>query len=423
MSTGAIRSGHLPGVNGRGAERADDPLAALARAFGRKRRVAVVHDWLVTYAGAERVLEQILSLFPDADVYTVIDVLAGDARDFLHGAHVYTSFLQKLPVLRHRHRALLPMMPFAIEQLDVSGHDLVISSSHAVAKGVITGPDQLHLCYCHSPIRYAWDLQHEYLREAGMQRMKEWMARWYLHRLRIWDVRTANGVDEFAANSNYVARRLHKIYRRDAHVIHPPVNVDAFTVRTDKDDFYLAASRMVPYKRMPLIVEAFRAMPDRRLVVIGDGPDLRRVQRLASANVEVLGWQPFEIVRDLMQRARAFLFAAEEDFGITPVEAMACGTPVIAYGSGGVRESVVDGMTGLFFDEQTVPSIAHALHRFDVEQRRFDPATIRNRAEQFDIPRFRERFAAFVMRAWNERMREYAETEAADRLTVVPPRR
>jgi glycosyltransferase involved in cell wall biosynthesis len=251
-------------------------------------------------------------------------------------------------------------------------------------------------------MRYAWDLQHEYLREARMRRTKEWLARWHLHRMRIWDARTANGVDEFAANSSYIAKRLHKVYRRDAHVIHPPVDVDAFPLHYEKEDFYLAASRMVPYKRMPLLVEAFRAMPDRRLVVIGDGPELERVRRIASANIEVLGWQPFEVLRDHMQRARAFVFAAEEDFGITPVEAMACGTPVIAYGHGGVRESVIDGVTGLFFDTQTVPAIAEALHRFEADADRFEPETIRRRAEQFAAPHFRRRFAEFAVHAWSD---------------------
>ena len=402
MSTPRIHAARIASrANGHGEFHGIDALATLHAHFGRGARVALVHDWLVTFAGAERVLEQLLVLFPEAEVYTVLDLLPEHARGFLKGARVHTTFLQRLPGLRKRHRALLPFMPFAIEQLDVSGHDLVISSSHAVAKGVITGPDQLHLCYCHSPMRYAWDLQHEYLREAHMRRFKEWLARWYLHRMRIWDARTANGVDAFAANSSYIAKRLHKVYRRDADVIHPPVDVSAFPVREDKEDFFLAASRMVPYKRMPLIVEAFRSMPDRRLVVIGDGPELSRVQRLAGANVEVLGWQPFDVLKDYMQRARAFVFAAEEDFGITPVEAMACGTPVIAYGHGGVCESVIDGLTGVFFDAQTVPAIAQALHRFDYAD--FDPYVIRTRAEQFAAPRFRSRFAEFALREWEER--------------------
>lgn len=404
MSTSNARTGRIPLRSNGHAEWHGDPIARLGTYFGRGRKVALVHDWLVTYAGAERVLEQLLILFPEADVYTVLDRLPDDSRDFLRGARVHTTFLQRLPVLRNRHRSLLPFMPFAIEQFDVSGHDLVISSSHAVAKGVITGPDQLHLCYCHSPMRYAWDLQHEYLREAHMRRMKEWLARWYLHRMRIWDARTANGVDEFAANSAYIAKRLHKVYRRDAHVIHPPVDVDAFPLHSEKDDFYLAASRMVPYKRMPLLVEAFRSMPDRRLVVIGDGPELERVRNLASANVEVLGWQPFAVLRDYMQRARAFIFAAEEDFGITPVEAMACGTPVIAYGHGGVRESVLDGASGLFFDAQTIPAIVDALERFEESGVSLDPPAIRARAEQFNAGVFRARFAEFTVRAWEERL-------------------
>jgi glycosyltransferase involved in cell wall biosynthesis len=363
-------------------------------------RVALVHDWFTVYAGAERVVEQILRVFPQADVYALVDFLKEEERGFLQGKRAQVSFIQRLPKAQQRYRTYLPLMPLAIEQFDLRGYDLVISSSHAVAKGVITGPDQLHICYCHSPIRYAWDLQHQYLKESGLERgVKSWIARALLHYLRLWDSRTANGVDLFIANSRYIARRILKVYRRQAEVIYPPVDVEAFTLRQDKEDFYLTASRMVPYKRIDLIVEAFSQMPDRRLVVIGDGPEMPKVRAKAGPNVTLLGYQPFEVLRDYMQRAKAFVFAAEEDFGIAPVEAQACGTPVIAFGKGGAAETVVAGETGIFFQDQNVPSLIKAIEEF--EKLRFDPLRVRKNAERFSSERFRREFAALIEREWS----------------------
>jgi glycosyltransferase involved in cell wall biosynthesis len=363
-------------------------------------RVALVHDWFTVYAGAERVVEQILRVFPQADVYALVDFLKEEERGFLQGKRAQVSFIQRLPKAQRRYRTYLPLMPLAIEQFDLRGYDLVISSSHAVAKGVITGPDQLHICYCHSPMRYAWDLQHQYLKESGLERgMKSWIARALLHYLRLWDSRTANGVDVFIANSRYIARRILKVYRREAEVIYPPVDVEAFTLRQDKEDFYLTASRMVPYKRIDLIVEAFSQMPDRRLVVIGDGPEMPKVRAKAGPNVTLLGYQPFEVLRDYMQRAKAFVFAAEEDFGIAPVEAQACGTPVIAFGKGGAAETVVAGETGVFFQDQNVSSLIKAIEEF--EKLSFNPLRVRKNAERFSSERFRREFAALIEREWS----------------------
>lgn len=298
-------------------------------------KIALVHEWFVTYVGSERVVEQILSLYPDADLYSLIDFLPTEERGFLNLKQVKTSFIQRLPFAKTHYRNYLPLMPLAIEQFDLSGYDVVISSSHAVAKGVLTGPDQVHISYVHSPIRYAWDMQHQYLEEAGLDRgFKTGPARWLLHQIRLWDYRTANGVDYFVANSEFIARRIWKVYRREAKVIYPPVNVSEFTLHEKKEEFYLAASRMVPYKKMDLIVEAFTRMPGKRLVVIGNGPDLKKIKGKAKGNIEVLSYQPTEILRGYMQRAKAFVFAAQEDFGIMPLEAQACGTPVIAYGRG-----------------------------------------------------------------------------------------
>jgi glycosyltransferase involved in cell wall biosynthesis len=379
----------------------------------RDLRIAIVHDWLVTYAGAERVLEQLLVLFPHADVFTIVDLLPDGDRDFLNGARVNTSFIQRLPLVRNRHRAMLPLMPLAVEQFDVSDYDLVISSSHAVAKGVITGPGQLHIGYCHSPMRYAWDLQHQYLRESGARGLKGWLARWFLHRMRIWDARTGNGVDSFVANSRFIARRIRKVYGRRARVIHPPVDVAGFTPGERRDDFFLAASRMVPYKRLALVVEAFAAMPDRRLVVIGDGPEMKRVRAVAGPNVELAGWQPTPVLRDAMQKARAFVFAAEEDFGIMPVEAQACGTPVVAYGSGGVIDTVRDGETGLFFHQQSVPALIDAIRRFDRIADSLCVRTIRANAERFSAEHFRDAFTRHVAARWARSSRGRAGTRTA----------
>jgi glycosyltransferase involved in cell wall biosynthesis len=368
-------------------------------------RVAIVHDWLVTYAGAERVLEQMLAVYPEADLFSLMDFVPAAERGFLAGHKVRTSFLQRIPGMARRYRSFLPLMPLAIEQLDVSGYDLVLSSSYAVAKGVLTGPDQLHLCFCHSPMRYAWDLQHQYLRETGLDHgVRGALARWILHRMRMWDVRSSVGVDGFIAVSRYIARRIWKAYRRKAVVIHPPVDVDAFTPGGPKEDFYVTASRMVPYKRMDLIVEAFAGMPDRRLVVIGDGPEARRIRSRGAGNIEFLGQQPFESLRERLRRARAFVFAAEEDFGIVPLEAQACGTPVIAYGKGGVLETIrplgEPEPTGVFFEEQTVGSLREAVCRFEREGRLIDVEACRQNALQYSSERFRQQLAAYVERRW-----------------------
>lgn len=370
-----------------------------ARVAERVPRVAIVHDWLVAFAGAEKVLEQILICFPEADLFSVVDFM--EERAWMRGKTVTTSFIQKLPQAKKRYRSYLPLMPLAIEQLDVSGYDLVISSSHAVAKGILTGPDQIHVSYVHSPIRYAWDLQHQYLRQSNLTAgIKSGLARLVLHYMRNWDIRTSNSVDHFIANSEFISRRINKVYHRDSHVIFPPVDVDAFQLCEVKEDFYLTASRMVPYKKIDLIVEAFAKMPGRKLVVIGDGPDMRKIRAKATANIEIMGYQPFAVLQDKMRRAKAFVFAAEEDFGISVVEAQACGTPVIAYGKGGALETVLDSSnacpTGLFFGEQTTDSIIDAIEGFELGAVRIEPADCRANAERFSVRHFRDNLRAYV---------------------------
>ncbi|MBP3041886.1 glycosyltransferase family 4 protein [Bacillaceae bacterium Marseille-Q3522] len=369
-------------------------------------KVAIVHEWFVSYAGSEKVVEEILNVFPEADLFSVVDFMPENERSFLKNKPVTTTFIQKLPGAKKRYRQYLPLMPIAIEQLDLSGYDLIISSSHAVSKGVITGPDQIHISYIHSPIRYAWDLQHQYLKESGLNRgIKGLLTKYILHKIRMWDYRTANGVDIFIANSGFIKRRIWKVYRREAQVIYPPVDVNAFTYKDSKENFFLTASRMVPYKKIDLIVEAFSMMPEKKLVVIGDGPDFEKIKRKAGKNIILLGYQPFEVLKDYMQRAKAFVFAAEEDFGITPVEAQACGTPVIAFGKGGALETVIGigekDATGVFFKQQTILSLKDAVNTFEEVGHVIQYKNCRNNALKFSPERFRSELQELVNKAEN----------------------
>ena len=367
-------------------------------------KVAIVHDWLVTYAGAERVLAELLALYPAADLFAVVDFLPPADRAMLGGRPVRTTWLQRLPGIRRRYRSFLPLMPWAVEQLDLSGYELVISSSHAVAKGVVTRPDQPHICYCHSPMRYAWDMREEYLREAGIAGgIKGRLARFMLERLRRWDLANSRRVTCFIANSGFIAERIRHSYGRDAIVTYPPVDTKYFTPQGKRENFYLAASRMVPYKRMNLIVQAFSRMPSRRLVVIGDGPQYEMARRGAGTNVEFLGFQPRTVLRDYLRRAQALVFAAKEDFGILPVEAQACGTPVVAYGAGGALETVrglgcdgVERPTGLFFETQSAESIIAAVEYFEANAAKFQPEDCRNNALRFAPERFRQEYKRVV---------------------------
>ncbi len=364
-------------------------------------RTAFVHEWLVTYAGSEKVLSEMLKELPNADIFCLVDFSNGRFRDKFFGKMFQTSMLQKFRLLPKMYRYLFPLMPISIEQFDLSGYDLIISNSHAVAKGVITGPDQLHVSYCYTPMRYAWDLQHQYLREQRLNRGSRGLfARLSFHIARMWDIRTSNGVDHFIACSNYISRRIWKAYRRTSHVIYPGVDTEYFQLGSEKADYYFTSSRLVPYKKVGLIVEAFKRMPNRKLVVIGDGPQYKEVLRNAGENVLVLGFQNDEVLLNHMQSAKAFIFAAEEDFGITPLEAQACGTPVLAFGRGGASETVIDGVTGLHFWSQSVEAICDVVDRFESIAADFDAPTIRKHAEKFSIERFRAEFKECIDGLW-----------------------
>lgn len=389
----------------------------------RALKIAIVHDWLVSYAGAERVAEQLLIMFPQADLFSVVDFVPESERGFLNGRTPKTTFIQKLPRAKTSYRTYLPLMPLAIEQLDLSGYDLIVSSSHAVAKGVLTGPDQIHVSYVHSPIRYAWDMQHQYLDESKLTKgFKSFLARSILHYIRMWDSRTAAGVDVFVANSSFIGRRIRKAYRRDSQVVFPPVDTEAFTPETHKKDYYLTASRLVPYKKVPLIIEAFAKMPDKQLIVIGDGPEWAKANAVKAPNVTLLGYQPFKVLKEHMQHAKGFVFAAEEDFGITPVEAQACGTPVIAFGRGGALETVkgLDDAqpTGVFFAEQSVEAIMAAVRSFEQNSPRFTVQACRDNAERFSIAQFRSSMMKVINEAVSELMEPAVTTPQAQRARV-----
>ena len=371
-------------------------------------KVAIVHEWLTTLGGSELVLREMLRLFPGASVFTLIDKMAPDDRSFVGVDKVTTSFLDSIPGVGVRYRSLLPLYPAAIRSLDVTAFDVVISSSHSVAKNIRTRDGQLHISYCHSPMRYAWDLREQYLREAGLATgVRGAMARTLLDALQRWDRARSADVDVFVTNSNYVAGRIQRAYNRSSTVIYPPVDVGFFTPGPRDEslgEYYATVSRFVPYKRVDLIARAFARMPDRKLVIVGDGPDADKVRAAAGENVVLLGRASRERVRTVLRGANAFLFAAEEDFGIAPVEAQACGAPVIAFGRGGALETVVDSeeatRTGVFFPDQTPESIVIAVREFE-RRSAISRDACRVNAERFSETRFRREFGSLLEREYD----------------------
>jgi len=358
----------------------------------KPKKIAIVHDWLVTDGGAEKVLKNIIDLYPNADIFTLVDFLDKQEREaILGGRQTNVSFIQKLPFAQKHFRHYLAFFPRAIEQFDLSEYDLIISSSWAVAKGVKKIRKQLHVSYCHTPIRYAWDLYDEYTSDLPIF-MKQ-VVQGILKYIKRWDYRSSKRVDFFIANSYFVKERIVRNYQREAVVIHPPVDTDSFILESEKEDFYLTVSRLVPYKKVPMIVKAFN-LSGKNLVVIGSGPEYDLVSGIAKSNVRVLGWQEREKIVGYMQRAKAFIYAAEEDFGIVPVEAMACGTPVVAYGVGGIRDSVVENETGVFFMEQNEKSLNEAIENF--EKIPFEYRKIADHAAVFATSRFKDEFRSYI---------------------------
>ena len=367
-------------------------------------KVAIVQEWLVTVGGSDKVVKAILDVFPDADIYTLVAKKEVCDELGIPWEKVHTSFIQKMPLGTKKHRAYLPLFPFAIEQFDLRGYDVVISSSHCVAKGILTKADQLHICYCHSPIRYCWDMYNEYLEESHLDKgFKSWLVRLMLHPIRQFDAIAGSRVDYYISNSDYVGQRIRKTYRRKATTIHPNIDISNFELCNDKQEYYLASSRLVAYKKIDTIIEAFNQMPNKKLVVIGGGPNLEAYRKLAKDNVTVMGYQPFDVLKDKMQHAKAFVFAADEDFGMIPIEAQSCGTPVIAYGHGGSLETVNGGKTGLFFYEQTPEAIVEAVNKFEaMGSQPFAPADCRQWAEGFSEERFKRKIKEFVEEKYEE---------------------
>jgi glycosyltransferase involved in cell wall biosynthesis len=378
---------------------------------------ALVHDWFSVYAGAEKCVESFTNIWDDFEVYSLIDYLSDKDREIiLKGKKAHTSFIQNLPKAKEKYRNYLPLFPLAIEQFDLSEYDVILSSSHAVAKGVLTRPDQLHISYVYSPMRYAWDLHFQYLRESGLNRgFKGWMAKYFLHKIRLWDVSTANRVDHYIAISHHIAKRIEKIYGKKADVIYPPVDTSSFTMGDTTENYYVTSSRMVPYKKIDLIVEAM-SKTNHKLFVIGTGPDFEKIKAKAGTNVELLGYQSFEDMISIIQKSKAYIFAAEEDFGIAPIEAQACGIPVIAFGKGATLETIIGSYasenniqttdTGIFFEKQTISSLLQAIELFEKEKFKFNKDIIRNNSLRFSKERFEKEFEEkinLIYKEWKHR--------------------
>jgi glycosyltransferase involved in cell wall biosynthesis len=364
------------------------------------KSVALVHDWCPSFRGGERVLAELCRQFDGASVYTLFDFLPRQVKDeFFANTPFQTSIAQRLPWVERYYRALFFLCPLLIEQFDVTGYDAVISSSAAFARGVLTRPDQPHLCYVHSPVRYAWDEQFSYLSQAGMGfGPKGMLFRWLLHKLRTWDARTAHGPDLMLANSSYVRARIRRIYGRDARVVHPPVDIDTLAYAPDKDDYYVTAAFLAPYKRTDLVIAAFNAMPTRRLLVVGEGQQSKALRAMAGRNIHFTGYLPREAYVRAVGNARALVFAGCEDFGIALAEAQACGTPLVAFGRGGARDIVRPlgapaEPTGILFGQQTVDAVKDAVARFEEHARAIAPAACRHNATRFSTQRFHREIA------------------------------
>jgi len=359
-------------------------------------KVAIVHDWLVVNGGAEKVLKEILKLYPEANIFTLVDFLTPKDRvDILNGKETTTSFIQKLPFAKRAFRNYLPLFPKAIESLDLKEYDLIISSSWAVAKGIKRDKNQTHICYCHTPIRYAWDLYSEYTQ--NLKQPKKFLVKKSLEYIKRWDIESLDRVDYFIANSNFVKKRIKNIYKKEATVINPPVDIEKFRLYTKKENFYLTASRLVPYKKTKLIVEAFNKMPNKKLIVIGQGEELKEIKNIANSNIKILGYVDDATLVWYMQRAKAFVYGALEDFGIVPIEAMACGTPLIAFGEGGVEDSIVENLNGIIFKRQRVEDIIDAIYRF--EKLNFNAIQVSKSVEKFSTQRFHKELKNFIERS------------------------
>jgi glycosyltransferase involved in cell wall biosynthesis len=362
-------------------------------------KIAIVHDYLNQYGGAERVLECFMDLFPNAPIYTMIADLTKMPERFKN-ADIRTSFIQSIPFSKDHYKKMLPLFPIAVEQFDLKEYDVVLTSSSAFAKGVLTNSNQVNICYCYTPMRYLWDLYHQYIKEDVTNPVFRKILPYILHRIRIWDQLTAQRVDHFIADSSSISKRIAKYYRRTSKVIYPPVSFDKFRISDKVEDFFLIVSRMIPYKRIDIAIEAFNKL-NKPLIIIGDGYDRKRLESLAGPSITFLGIQPDEVIVDYYSRCKGFILAGEEDFGITPLEAQASGRPVIAYGRGGALETVIDNVTGVFFHKSSPEAVIEAVRKFDSIP--FDSLAIREHAHRFNEIRFKQEILEFINTAINKK--------------------
>lgn len=367
--------------------------------MNRKLKVAIVHDWFTVDGGAEKVCREIINLYPEADVFSLIDFLSDSDRiTILKGKKSTTSIIQKFPFAKKYYRYYLPWFPYAIEQINLTNYDLIISSSYAVAKGVLTHSNQVHVCYCHSPMRYLWDLYFSYIPKSKWSNFPiAYFMRHYISKLRQWDVISSNRVDAFIANSNNIAKRIKKVYRRESTVVYPPLFTDKFPLVNLKEDYYVSASRLVPYKKVELAILAFKKLPNKRLKIIGDGPEYLKLRQLAkgSPNIEMLGFLEEADFASVIGKAKAFINSSFEDFGIAPVEAQACGTPIIGYAKGGVLETTIENNTAIYFHEQTPEAIIEAVEKFE-KATLWTAQEIHKYASSFNNERFAKEFTKVV---------------------------
>jgi glycosyltransferase involved in cell wall biosynthesis len=368
-------------------------------------KVALVHDWLTGNRGGEKVLEVFCELFPEAPIYTLLYNM-GTIPETLSSHNIRTSFVDKLPFKKKRYRHFLPLFPAAIEQFNLKEYDLILSSSHCVAKGIIPAPDSLHISYLHTPMRYVWDMYHDYFGKEQVGRLSRMFIPIFANYLRNWDVSSSNRVDWYLANSQHVANRIRKYYRREAQVLYPPVDTSRFKAQSSHDDFDLVVSALVPYKRVDLAIQAYNKLK-RKLVIVGDGPEKKNLHKLAGPHIDFLNWQPHEVLAEYYSKCRILIFPGEEDFGIVPVEAMSCGKPVIAYARGGALETIIDADkaqekrgTGLFFYHQNVADLMEAVEKSDTVE--WDSNFIYQHAIQFDREQFKIKLLDFVQEKSND---------------------
>jgi len=366
---------------------------------------ALVHYWLTGMRGGEKVVQSICNLFPHIDIFTLV-YNKDKISDEINSHKITTSFIQRLPRAKTKYQNYLPFMPVAIEQFDLSGYDLVISSESGIAKGVITKPETCHICYCHTPMRYLWNMYFDYIKNDRPGLLKRNFIRWYFNYLRVWDLAAAARVDYFVCNSENVKKRIKKYYRRDAQVIYPPVDVERYRLQKSKKDYYLMVSQLVSYKRVDLAVNAFNEL-GKELIIIGKGPELKRLQKMARPHIKFLGWMDNSKLAGYYAQAKAFIFPGEEDFGITPVEAQACGTPVIGFKKGGLLETVIDGKTGVFFGSQDPGSLIDAVKRFESIRESLDEVEIRENSLRFSVKAFEDKFREFAEAKFREHQKIY----------------